>query len=160
MGAHPFLIDFGCAQPFPGGDPKRADFGSVDFNSIRSSEGGARGPYDDLESLGLVLCHGLFGDLPWFHFTKHASWENGKLLDRQRPVVCGQVQQAKVALLDVGWNSFGSSWAHLAGIPVELVSFLCFCRDQGRSVADGGTAFPDYVACIAILGGAGKDEAT
>mmetsp|Transcript_79184 Transcript_79184/g.245820 ORF Transcript_79184/g.245820 Transcript_79184/m.245820 type:complete len:577 (-) Transcript_79184:98-1828(-) len=149
----PFLVDFGCAQRFPGGVAKRADFGSVDFNSIRSAEGGTRHPFDDLESLGWVLCHGLFGELPWFEFTKSADWVNGKLGDRDRPLVCGQVQRAKATLIDEGWSSFGAEFRRLEEMPPDLLEFLRVCRQQGASAGGSTSALPDYGALALLLGG-------
>jgi len=153
--SRPFLIDFGCAQPFPGGGAKRADFGSVDFNSIRTAEGGPRGPCDDLEALGWVLCHGLFGNLPWFQYTKQARWRHGKLDEAQRPKVCGQVSQAKAALLDSGHTSFGPEWKHLAQMPLDLAEFLRRCGRRAESYESDDIC--DYSEFIRLLGGGDID---
>jgi len=147
----PYLIDFGAAKPFPCGGPVRADYGSVDFNSIHSAEGGERGPYDDLESLGWVLCHGLFGDLPWFPYTSQATWTQGKLSEKDRPVVCGQVRDAKAALVRCEVSSFGPLWAHLADMPQGLARFLRICGERGGD----SIALPDYDELVDALNGGG-----
>jgi len=141
----PYLIDFGCAQRFPDGKPVRADWGSVDFNSILSAEEGCRGPGDDLESLGWVMCNILVGDLPWFVHTKEAEWKNGKLDQITRSKVCGSVQQAKIAFLESRELSFGPAWSHLERVPSDLLQFI--------RLAGSNNEFPDYTALIQILGG-------
>merc|ERR1712061_481643 len=104
----PFLVDFGCARSFPGGEPMMQDWGSVDFNSIRSLNSCCqRGPCDDLESLGWVLCHGLFGDLPWFHWTEEAQWSGGDTGKVPRAKACQEVRREKAMLLAKGCTFFG-----------------------------------------------------
>lgn len=153
----PYLIDFGAAVPYPGGGPQRSDRGSLDYNSIRTAEGGVRGPYDDLESLGWVLCNGLFGDLPWFKYTSRADWSHGsRLSDEDRPVVCENVRAAKAALLDESLETLGQAWSHLAEIPSELLEYLRICRAHGSDAERASR--PDYVALAATLGGANADD--
>merc|ERR1719350_2552117 len=59
----PFLVDFGSAQREGAAAP--AHLGTVEFNSVRSADGGCRLPWDDLEGLGWMLCFFILGDLPW-----------------------------------------------------------------------------------------------
>jgi len=153
----PYLIDFGCAQCLPWSKWLRPDFGTVDFNSIHSADGGPRGPCDDVESLGWVLCYGLLGELPWFWHTKKAKWTGGKLEEQQRPIVCAKVKQDKSALLDVGEAAFGVEWSHLAYVPPELRDFLCIAR--AGSFQEGGGCLPDYRMLDVALGGRGLDPA-
>lgn len=150
----PFLIDFGSAQRYPG-PPKRADFGTVDFNSIRSAEGGARGPLDDLESLGWVLCHGLFGNLPWFGCTKSAEWKSGRLTEQDRDPVCREVALHKAALLSDDLSSLGGAWQKLVEMPAELQSYLQLCNTLASS--DDSVGLPDYDALASCLGGTQRD---
>mmetsp|Transcript_49155 Transcript_49155/g.110659 ORF Transcript_49155/g.110659 Transcript_49155/m.110659 type:complete len:338 (-) Transcript_49155:83-1096(-) len=145
----PYLIDFGCAQILPWTNELRPDFGTVDFNSIRSSDGGPRGPSDDLESLGWVLCHGLLGDLPWFTFTKKARWSGGKLLQEDRELVCGQVKSAKLDVLYSDADVFGPEYRHMRRMPEELGNFLRLAHRGAKQ----GSGFPDYRALEALLGG-------
>jgi len=151
----PFLIDFGAAKHFPGGGLVRADWGSVDYNSIRSADGGPegcpRGPHDDVESLGWVLCHWLYGELPWFEYTRQAHWKHGKLEPEERAQVCGRVKSAKAALLDAGVESFGKPWVHLAGLPPNLLDFLRLARAGGDS--DNRDGIPNYSSLAMLLGG-------
>mmetsp|Transcript_71351 Transcript_71351/g.220544 ORF Transcript_71351/g.220544 Transcript_71351/m.220544 type:complete len:570 (+) Transcript_71351:68-1777(+) len=154
----PFLIDYGWARPFPGGGDMKPYWGSVDYNSIHSVSGKERGPFDDLESLGWLLCHGLFGELPWFQLTKGTRWTRGR---PERPSVCEDVGESKAALL--ACTSFGQGWAHLARLPQGLMDFLRACQ-LGASSAAAGDVLPDYAALAAHLGtegvqGAGDLEA-
>jgi len=153
----PYLVDFGTAVPYPGGVPQRSDRGSLDYNSIRTAEGGVRGPYDDIESLGWVLCSALFGELPWFSYTSRADWSHGaRLKDEDRPVVCEHVRAAKASLLDDGIASLERKWAHLADIPSDLLDFLRLCRTNGANAEIAGR--PDYIALAALLGGTNTEE--
>mmetsp|Transcript_66943 Transcript_66943/g.143133 ORF Transcript_66943/g.143133 Transcript_66943/m.143133 type:complete len:352 (-) Transcript_66943:60-1115(-) len=157
----PYLCDFGSAVPFPGGEPKRADFGSVDFNSIHSAQGDTRGPWDDLESLGWVLCNALMGALPWFQDTATAVWKGGKLDDQQRPLICGRVAKAKAQLLEKGLDKaamvqrFGTEWGHLATIPFELLDFLrvCSIRAGSTMLEQRKVTMGDYRHLEKVLGG-------
>lgn len=141
--ARPFFIDFGCARTFPDGDPMQGDWGSLDYNSARSADGGVRGPHDDLESLGWVLCHGLFGDLPWFEWTRTA-WESGEWKKR-RESVAKRIQRAKFNACEKGWARLGPAWRHFTQIPKQLQEFLQLCcRGEGQ---------PDYDFLSALLRG-------
>lgn len=141
----PFLTDFGCARTFPGGLPMKGTWGSIDFNSIHSAGGGERGPHDDLESLGWVLCHALMGDLPWFKCTRDA-WEVGMWKGEAVAAACRQVQEAKEQVRRRGWGSFGLQWVHLREMPAELNAFLQLCWKGARR------CLPDYRAFAVLLG--------
>mmetsp|Transcript_59699 Transcript_59699/g.134557 ORF Transcript_59699/g.134557 Transcript_59699/m.134557 type:complete len:341 (-) Transcript_59699:89-1111(-) len=141
----PFLVDFGNARPFPGGAPMKGTWGSIDFNPIRSADGGERGPFDDLESLGWVLCHAFAGDLPWFKYTRKA-WEVGKWEPEAVATALQEVHTAKRQVQNRGWGAFGSKWVHLVDMPVQLNTFLQRCWA-------GGGGLPDYRQLEVILGG-------
>lgn len=153
----PYLIDFGQARKFPGGGKMSGDKGSMEWSSIHSADGGEPRPHDDLEALGWTLAYGLVGDLPWFellavHYAKHSPPTNAPMDVRLK--VIQQVRDAKVKLLDKGWQSFGAEWWKLAVVPEELLQFLDLCRSdklpQGRS---------GYVVLHGMLGGRpGLDE--
>jgi len=160
----PFLIDFGCAQPLDGGKELRADFGSVDFNSIRTAQGGTRGPFDDIESLGYVLCNLLFDRLPWFPYTKKAHWVHGKLSDDDRPLVCGAVSEAKAKFIDEAKPQLDDEWKELEQTPEELLKFLRLAHNRGieghaSAAALDAQQVPDYRTFEEALGSTSRDAA-
>lgn len=153
----PYLVDFGTARKFPGGEPLRGDLGSVDYNSISSADGGERRPSDDLESLGWVLLHGLFGELPWFTFTKNTDWKDKP----KRFEAVQQVQEAKAQALDEGWQVFGDKFRKLSQTPKDLESFLKLARGTNGASDEAGSSspsrsaagpLPDYRRLAALLG--------
>uniref|UniRef100_A0A7S1WVM3 Casein kinase I n=1 Tax=Alexandrium catenella TaxID=2925 RepID=A0A7S1WVM3_ALECA len=148
----PYLVDFGTAMRSPGGEPQRPDRGSVDFNSVATASGGVRGPCDDLESMGWVLSFGLFGELPWFEVTRTARWMQGRLSEEDCPVVCGEVRDAKIAVMESGGEGFGAKWECLGDMPLELAKFLRLVR-AGCQAAARSDALPDYDALLSALGG-------
>mmetsp|Transcript_108581 Transcript_108581/g.338507 ORF Transcript_108581/g.338507 Transcript_108581/m.338507 type:complete len:177 (-) Transcript_108581:38-568(-) len=124
---------------------------TVEFNSMRLVAGAMREPHDDLESLGYLMCHGLFGELPWFDIVRSGpSWEEA------RDEACERARESKHQLLCGLWSALGLEWAHFMNMPKELGKFLltCACRKGGE---EGG--LPDYPALAALLGeGAGEAE--
>mmetsp|Transcript_33623 Transcript_33623/g.96622 ORF Transcript_33623/g.96622 Transcript_33623/m.96622 type:complete len:334 (-) Transcript_33623:598-1599(-) len=88
----PFFVDFGLAHPHPGGDPIQAHAGTIEFNSIRSTDGGPRLPRDDVEAVGWLLCYAFLGNLFWFRWIEEINWKDKP----RRAVVCKRVQQAKL----------------------------------------------------------------
>lgn len=147
-----FFVDFGSAQPFPGGEPVMPFWSTVEFNSVFVVDGAVRGPRDDLESLGYVLCHGLYGELPWFNLLQAGPWEG-----KSRDEACERAREAKTQLLYGTWAALGLEWTHFMHMPKELGKFLraCACRK------DGEDSSPDYAALASLLGGgegAGETE--
>merc|ERR1712032_559847 len=140
--------------------PMQGNWGSIDFNSISAGMGGERGPHDDLESLGWVLCHALFGDLPWFKYTADA-WEIGMWKSEAVALARCQVQQAKEQVRRKGWGSFGPRWSYLADMPRELDRFLHLCWDKAQvdkccwlaGADEDSCCPPDYQELAALLGG-------
>mmetsp|Transcript_122006 Transcript_122006/g.210944 ORF Transcript_122006/g.210944 Transcript_122006/m.210944 type:complete len:331 (+) Transcript_122006:69-1061(+) len=137
----PFFIDFGLAHPHPGGDPIQPHAGTIEYNSIRSGDGGPRLPCDDLEALGWMLLHGLCGRLPWFSTIASVSWSDKP----RRAVMVKQVQQIKADTLESGL-------AGLQDVPEEMVQYLMLCRSFGGQTDDGAAARPDYAALAQLLG--------
>mmetsp|Transcript_57207 Transcript_57207/g.114693 ORF Transcript_57207/g.114693 Transcript_57207/m.114693 type:complete len:520 (-) Transcript_57207:157-1716(-) len=140
-----FLIDYGLARRYPGGRPLRGDFGSAEWSSIRSAEGGERRPEDDLEALGWVLAHGLVGEAPWVKTLREAYPEFGSVEKREYTIK--QVQLAKAKLLESGWENMGSEYELFGDIPEELWTFLRACRT--KTVAP---ALPNYARLHVLLG--------
>mmetsp|Transcript_29857 Transcript_29857/g.84096 ORF Transcript_29857/g.84096 Transcript_29857/m.84096 type:complete len:351 (+) Transcript_29857:104-1156(+) len=149
----PYLIDFGCAQCSPWTKRLRPDWGSLDYNSIHSAGEDTRGPYDDIESMGWVLCRGILGELPWFRHTKQARWKGGKLVEEQRSEVCNAVADDKAALLDRGERAFGREWKHLVLMPPDLAELLHLARAGSRTDA----RVADYSRLGTVLGGPDLD---
>jgi len=138
-----FLIDFGCARRFPGGDAVKAFWNTVEFASVRAVEDTVREPYDDLESLGYVLVHGIFGDLPWFRWTRgRNNWEETRGKD------CERVRQVKITFLRGQWCSLGFEWIQLMKMPLELTKLLMRCLFRPKA-EDG---LPDYETLAELLG--------
>mmetsp|Transcript_87032 Transcript_87032/g.254680 ORF Transcript_87032/g.254680 Transcript_87032/m.254680 type:complete len:202 (+) Transcript_87032:114-719(+) len=136
-----YLIDYGLAQPFPGGPPLRPSDGTTEFNSLRTASGCPRVPEDDLESLGWILLWLVTGGLPWAE-------------DELEEEHIEKVSVAKRQLLSDGWSSFPGVWAKLADTPQELRRFLGACRWEELMP----TGPPDYALLYSLLGGrAGLD---
>merc|ERR1719401_715229 len=95
--ASPHILDYGLARPYPGGAPLSGESGSGEWNSIRSAEGAARRPEDDLESLGWILAQCLYKLLPWFS-TLQVAYENWHEPKRRQETV-RQVRSLKQKLL-------------------------------------------------------------
>mmetsp|Transcript_32400 Transcript_32400/g.75260 ORF Transcript_32400/g.75260 Transcript_32400/m.75260 type:complete len:529 (+) Transcript_32400:169-1755(+) len=141
-----FLIDLGLARRFPGGRPLQGHFGSAEWSSIRSANGGERRPEDDLEALGWVLVHAMAGEPPWVRMLKaaYADWSSAE----KRDSVVKQVSEAKLQLLESGWAEMGSGWDMFAEVPEELFGYLRACRTEASS----SHALPDYSQLRAFLG--------
>jgi len=146
--SRPFIIDFGLAHPFPGGDPIKAHAGTIEYNSIRSTDGGPRGPRDDLEALGWMLCHGVLGVLPWMQW-RQIDWKDKP----RRAAFCKRVQKAKVGLLTIGRAE--SFEQHLYGLPAAMAEYMRFCHRLG---GEGSVPSSDYEALERLLGGQGRPE--
>jgi len=136
----PFLIDFGQARPFPGGGPVRAGTTALEFESVRAGDGLERAPRDDAESLGWLLCHCVFDEMPWFSWVRETTWEDKE----QRLAVVRRVQEAKRELLAGGWGKYGERFSH---VPPELAEYLRRCHDLQ---AEGPI---DYAALLEVLAG-------
>ncbi|CAK0892929.1 unnamed protein product [Prorocentrum cordatum] len=135
LGCRPFLIDFGCARRFPDGEPMLPYWGSIDYTSINAlTSECCRGPHDDLESLGWLLLHGLFRELPWTQWVQ-AAWSANGVGEASMTPACQQVRLAKVALLELGHGAFEPRWAHLAELPADLCLYLRRCRAQAAAAA-------------------------
>lgn len=148
------LVDYGCARPYPGGSNMKEDWGSVDFNSIRSAQGGRRGPYDDLESLGWVLAHGFFGELPWFEISRDTVWDGKGLWDFAfKSKAAKQVRDTKEKVVTQGFGSCGPEWNHLNYItPKGLATFITTCYEKAGKDADRDDT-PNYAELAQALGG-------
>lgn len=144
---NPFFIDFGLAHQFPGGKPIQPHAGTIEYNSIRSTDGGVRLPRDDVEALGWVLCYFVTGDLPWFSDIKKVNWANKP----QRALLCKRVQHAKIQLLTPGGKDSFESW--VSDVPPEMAEYLRHCRRFGGDGDEGEAARPDYDALARFLGG-------
>lgn len=141
-----YLVDFGLARR--GGSPLQGCEGSNEWSSIRSADGGPRFPDDDVESLGWVLAYGLFGELPWNErlAEAYADWHSASV----REAAVREVKEAKLQLLEGGWDSHSGRWQKLADIPEELDRFL---RAAALPVAsEAPDAPPDYARLLGILG--------
>jgi len=125
----PQLIDFGQARAIGAGLPQLGDGPTMEYSSIRSGDGEAPRPSDDLEALGWTMLAGLFGKLPWFPWLS----VHYELSDREKQLcakeVVQRVQSAKRRVLEDGWGVFGADFAHLADIPPALDAYLRTCRD-------------------------------
>uniref|UniRef100_A0A7S4VJ77 Casein kinase I n=1 Tax=Alexandrium monilatum TaxID=311494 RepID=A0A7S4VJ77_9DINO len=153
------LVDFGLARPYPGGEALEGGQGSAEWSSVRSAEGGVRRPEDDLEALGWVLLHGLFGTLPWIPVLSdaYAEWS----ADDVREGVLGQVRRMKSQLLDymgtgsatraATWELKGLDWQKFAETPRELYQFFRVCQAESKYPQR-----PDYAALSALLGSSGE----
>lgn len=144
-----FLVDFEGAQKFPGGVKVDCTHGSTEWSSIRSGDNVERLPEDDLEAVGWMLIHGLFGFLPWFDWLNVAykAWDSKWV----RVQVVKQVQRAKSLMLDEGWAPFGR---RSGKVPAEIVQFIYACRPEPLARSQ-----PDYGALIELLG-CGRDVPT
>eukprot|EP00404_Azadinium_spinosum_P017302 CAMPEP_0180483334 /NCGR_PEP_ID=MMETSP1036_2-20121128/35369_1 /TAXON_ID=632150 /ORGANISM="Azadinium spinosum, Strain 3D9" /LENGTH=686 /DNA_ID=CAMNT_0022491139 /DNA_START=8 /DNA_END=2068 /DNA_ORIENTATION=- len=131
----PFFIDFGCARAWPNGPPMAGTWGSIDFNSARSANGGVRTAYDDLEALGWMMCHMLHGELPWFEWTREAWLANWQ---ENRDAASKKVQDAKSRVCRGGWGG-------LLETPDRLHRFLVQCWRGGSQGP------PDYARLISLL---------
>eukprot|EP00747_Dinoflagellata_sp_TGD_P209718 gnl/TRDRNA2_/TRDRNA2_83092_c0_seq1.p1 gnl/TRDRNA2_/TRDRNA2_83092_c0~~gnl/TRDRNA2_/TRDRNA2_83092_c0_seq1.p1 ORF type:complete len:495 (-),score=64.62 gnl/TRDRNA2_/TRDRNA2_83092_c0_seq1:148-1632(-) len=147
----PFLIDFDCSRPFPGGEPMKCFWGTVEFNSSHSAIGDKqeRDPIDDLESLAWLLCHGLFGELPWFRLIQRTSWKGQARLD-----TCRDVGMMKERILDEGWEAFGCDFRHCSAMPTEFRAMLSLCDSRAGARCEDG--LPDYRALLRLLGDEGR----
>mmetsp|Transcript_105488 Transcript_105488/g.330501 ORF Transcript_105488/g.330501 Transcript_105488/m.330501 type:complete len:605 (+) Transcript_105488:55-1869(+) len=144
----PFLIDFGLAHPCAGGAPVQGHAGTLEYNSVRSADGGVRLPRDDVEALGWVLCYFVVGDLPWFGQIKSVDWGDKP----QRAELCQRVQRAKLQFLGRGPESLERT---VPDAPGELAEYLRLCRRFGGDGDKGEAARPDYDALARLLGGSG-----
>jgi len=138
-----YLIDLELAQRHPCAKKLDAHFGSAEWSSIQSAEGGQRLPEDDLEALGWVLLNGLCGALPWFEWlgVAYKDWDSKWSRDH----VLRQVQRAKLHLLSEGWEAFAGKMA--GKLPEEPATFIRACRHASTC------GQPDYLSLISILGG-------
>lgn len=149
--AAPYLVDFGLAREHPGGRPLRGDYGSIEWSSVRSADGGVRLPHDDIEALGWILVNGLLGQLPWFITLSEAykEWHN----QQTRKKVVQIAQFTKRKLMFEGWEALGSVWKNFGQVPKELWVYLRTCEDD--DVRDDR---PDYAFFNRLLGGTGGEE--
>lgn len=154
----PYLIDFGLTQRHPNGKRLEGSLGSCEWSSVRSADGGRRIPEDDLEALGWVLVNGLFGELPWFERLSQAYpyWDSREI----RLGAVSNVREAKLQLLEGGWDSHTGRWRKLNDVPDELDKYLKACRESGLAY-DAAVAGrrPDYGRLAALLGGSAPDAA-
>ncbi|CAK0831367.1 unnamed protein product [Prorocentrum cordatum] len=95
-----YLIDYEHAQKYPGGGrAAESDVGSVEWSSIRSADGGEPRPIDDVEALGWVLLHGMFGRLPWFDWLARAykdyDWDADSKWSRVQAIRQAQLAKAE-----------------------------------------------------------------
>lgn len=160
-----FLIDFGCARCI-GGAPVKAFWNTVEFAACRMEDGCVREPYDDLESLGYILMHGMWGNLPWFQWTRD-RWEWEKTRDKD----IEKVKRLKRTLLMGQFAALGVNWFHLTNTPRNLVLFLVTCMSRpkakdrlpvyeelmGYLEADGGPAESAEAGDLATLTEACQD---
>lgn len=149
------LVDFGLAKSYPSTVRMDAGKGSAEWSSVRSAEGGVRRPEDDLEALGWILLHGLFGSLPWIPLLSaaYADWS----VDEARESVLRQVQRMKSQLLDymgtgcvtqtAGWELTGLDWQKFVETPRELYQFFRVCQAEVKPPQR-----PDYAMLSALLG--------
>lgn len=144
----PYLIDFGLARRHPGGTSLPGDQGSIEWNSIRSADGGRRIPADDLEALGWVMVQGIFGDLPWFEWlcSAYSHWD----VRSNRERVVKRVREAKLQLLTQGWDSMEKGWRKFSDMPEGLDKFLRACGAD-RPAEPAPT--PDCKVLLQLLGG-------
>lgn len=154
------LIDFGCAQPFPGGRPLPGEEGSMEFSSVRSGDMGEWHVEDDLEALGWTLVHGMFGDLPWFktlqdlYVLKASKSTPADVIAETTESTRKSVQESKAKLLTEGWGALGEPWTTtFASVPSDLDRFMRLCQ----APAPVPHALEHYASLAACLGG---DEAT
>jgi len=140
-----YIIDFEHTSRYPGGGELHPQYGSAEWSSIRSAEGGERLPEDDLEALGWVLLNGLIGSLPWFDWlaVSYSSWNDSRWC---RDQVIKQVKEAKIRILEGDFKSFG--WKHSTKLPKELCKFIRMCNEE--VVTQG---HPNYGSLIELLGG-------
>lgn len=151
-----YLIDFGLAcLSTPDGRKLDGWQGSNEWSSIRSADGGRRLPADDLEAVGWVLLHGMFGELPWYSrlAQAYAEWGDANL----REVAVRAAQQEKLALVDGGFDSYSGAWRNLADTPAELQRYLKVCRTWsiGEDITSGSGRFVElreYDELCALLG--------
>mmetsp|Transcript_53119 Transcript_53119/g.139312 ORF Transcript_53119/g.139312 Transcript_53119/m.139312 type:complete len:556 (+) Transcript_53119:163-1830(+) len=145
-----YLVDFGLARR--SGKPLEGAQGSSEWSSIRSAQGGPRLPEDDLEALGWILVNGLMGDLPWFDGLSRAyeKWHYPDV----RKIAVQQASEAKLQLLEGGWDSNSGCWRKLADVPEELDAFLKACRASAAEGNRGPPTLrrpPDYGRLLALL---------
>mmetsp|Transcript_22522 Transcript_22522/g.48102 ORF Transcript_22522/g.48102 Transcript_22522/m.48102 type:complete len:328 (+) Transcript_22522:54-1037(+) len=146
-GAGLFLVDFGSSRQFPGGSPVKAFWSTVEYTSVRVVDDVRRQPYDDLESLGYVLVHALFGDLPWFKWTQNRkTWEGAS-----RDNACKRVREVKFSLLWGMYCSLGLEWLHISKMPDELKKYLIHCAQQAQK-KDSAEVPVDYRHLAKLLG--------
>lgn len=150
----PYIIDFGCAQRYPGHRPNPGEEGSMEFSSVRSADRGEWCPEDDLEALGWTMVFGVFGEFPWFktlqelYMTTATLVPQGVDVSEMVETVRKQVQQSKASLIFEGWTSLGPSWSKLAQMPGELDRFMHACQ-----IVAGPSRMPNYPYLHGLLGG-------
>mmetsp|Transcript_32005 Transcript_32005/g.91866 ORF Transcript_32005/g.91866 Transcript_32005/m.91866 type:complete len:1197 (+) Transcript_32005:140-3730(+) len=148
-GVVPYLIDLGCAQEFPGGEPVGGDHGSMEFASVRCAQTCERRPEDDLEALGWTMAHGLFGEPPWNAWLQEFYGLKPALQRIKRQKVLERVCEAKRSVLANGWNSLDCEGTRTGEMmPEQWDQYMHSCQKL-----DSRTHRPDYRGLACLLGG-------